>query len=516
MRKIKEVLRLRFELGLGKRPIARSCGIGLSTVHEYLERAAVAGIGWPLPEGLGEEELEAKLFGNQPVATKAVRQRPQPDWKAIHEQLQQHRHLTLQLVWEEYRQAHAEGYRYSWFCDRYQHWRRHLDVVLRQEHKAGEKMYVDWAGATIPVYDATTGEARPASLFVAVLGASSYTYAEATRDQQLEAWIQAHIHALEFFGGVPKLVVPDNTKTAVTRACRYDPDLNPTYQEFAVHYGMGVVPARPYKPRDKAKVESGVQVVQRWIVAALRNRKFFSLPELNQAIGELLLRLNQRPFRKREGSRASLFHSLEKSALAALPGERFDLSQWSRATVNIDYHIAFDGNLYSVPYALVQQVVEVRSTPTTIEIFHRSNRIASHLRSRGRGQTITQGEHRPRSHQAHLEWSPSRMVNWAHSIGPNTAQLFERIMSEKPHPEMGYRSCLGIIRLAQQYSSQRVEAAAERALRAHACRYQSVKSILKNSLDAVPLSPPRSSSPPLKHDNVRGADYFDQGGPTSC
>jgi transposase len=251
-------------------------------------------------------------------------------------------------------------------------------------------------------------------------------------------------------------------------------------------------------------------------VAALRNRKFFSLQELNQAIGELLLRLNQRPFRKREGSRGSLFQDLEKAALAPLPGERFDLSQWSRATVNIDYHIAFDGNLYSVPYALVQQVVEVRSTPTTIEIFRRGTRIASHLRSRGRGQTITQGEHRPKSHQAHLEWSPSRMVNWARSIGPNTAQLFERILGEKPHPEMGYRSCLGIIRLAEQYSPQRVEAAAERALLAQACRYQSVKSILKNSLDAVPLSPPRPESPPLQHDNVRGADYFDQGGPTSC
>jgi transposase len=516
MRKTKEVLRLRFELGLGQRQIARSCGMGLGTVHEYLERAAAAGIGWPLPEGLGDEELESKLFGNQPVRAKTVQPRPQPDWKAIHEQLQQHRHLSLQLLWEEYRQAHPEGYRYSWFCERYQHWRRHLDVVLRQEHKAGQKMFVDWAGATIPVYDAMTGQASPASLFVSVLGASSYTYAEATGDQQLEAWIQAHIHALEFFGGVPTLAVPDNTKTAVTRACRYDPDLNPTYQEFAVHYGMGVVPARPYKPRDKAKVESGVQVVERWVVAALRNRKFFSLPELNQAIRELLVRLNERAFRKRDGSRASLFHSLEKPALAPLPGERFDMSQWSRATVNIDYHIVFDGNFYSVPYALVQQVVEVRSTPTTIEIFRKGNRIASHLRGRGRGQTITQGEHRPRSHQAHLEWPPSRMVNWARSIGPNTAQLFERILNEKPHPEMGYRSCLGIIRLAQQYSAQRVEAAAERALLSQACRYQSVKSILKNSLDAVPLSPPRPGSPPRTHDNVRGAEYFDQGGPTSC
>jgi transposase len=516
MRKVKEVLRLRFEVGLGQRQIARSCGMGLSRVHEYLERAWVAGIGWPLPEGLGEEELEAKLFGNQPVQARAEPPRPQPDWKVVHEQLQQHRHLTLQLVWEEYRQVHPEGYRYSWFCERYQHWRRHLDVVLRQEHKAGEKMFVDWAGPTIPVYDATTGQAWPAWLFVSVLGASSYTYAEATRDQQLQAWIQAHIHALEFFHGAPRLVVPDNAKTAVTRACRYDPDLNPTYQEFAMHYGMGVVPARPYKPRDKAKVECGVLVVERWIMAALRHRKFFSLPELNQAIRELLVRLNERPFRKRDGSRASLFHSLEKPALAALPAERFDMSQWARATVNIDYHIAFDGNFYSVPYTLVQQIVEARCTPTTVEIFQKGNRIASHVRSRGRNQTVTQNEHRPRSHQAHLEWPPSRMVNWACSIGPHTAQLFERILNDKPHPEMGYRSCLGIIRLAQNYSAPRVEAAAERALLTNSCRYQSVKSILKNSLDGVPLSPARPDSPPLRHDNLRGAQYFDQGGPTSC
>jgi len=312
------------------------------------------------------------------------------------------------------------------------------------------------------------------------------------------------------------LTVPDNTKTAVTRACRYDPDLNPTYQEFAVHYGMGVVPARPYRPRDKAKVESGVQVCERWIIAALRHRKFFHLGELNQAIRELLARLNDRPFRKRDGSRSSLFHSLEKPALTALPAERFDMSEWARATVNIDYHIAFDGNFYSVPYTLVQQLVEVRSTPTTVEIFHQGNRIASHLRDRRRGQAVTQNDHRPKSHQAHLEWTPSRMVNWARSIGPNTAQLFERILNDKPHPEMGYRSCLGIIRLAQQYSTQRMEAAAERALLAKACRYQSVKSILKNSLDMVPLSPPPPGSPPLTHDNVRGAEYFDQGGPTSC
>jgi transposase len=283
-----------------------------------------------------------------------------------------------------------------------------------------------------------------------------------------------------------------------------------------MHYGMGVVPARPYKPRDKAKVESGVQVCERWIVAALRNRKFFHLAELNQAIGELLVRLNDRPFRKRDGSRSSLFHSLEKPALAPLPAERYDMSQWLKAQVNIDYHVAFEGNFYSVPYALVQQEVEVRSTPTTVEILHQNNRVASHLRHRGRGKAITQNQHRPKSHQAHLEWPPSRMVTWARSIGPNTALLFENILNSKPHPEMGYRSCLGIIRLSEQYSPQRVEAAAERALLAKACRYQSVKSILKTSLDTVPLSPPLGS-PPLIHDNVRGAEYFDQeGGPTSC
>ena len=516
MRKAKEVLRLRFELGLGQRQIARSCGLGLGTVHEYLQRAARAGITWPLPEALGEEELEAKLFADVVVKPRKQSPRPQPDWKSIHEQLQQHRHLTLQLVWEEYRQSHPQGYRYSWFCECYQQWRQRLDVVLRQEHKAGEKMFVDWAGVTIPVYDSVTGEAEPACLFVAVLGASSYTYAEAMRDQQLEAWIQAHIHALEFFDGVPKLSVPDNTKTAVIRACRYDPDLNPTYQEFAMHYGMGVIPARPYKPRDKAKAECGVLVVERWIVAALRHRKFFSLQELNQAIRELLVRLNQRPFRKRDGSRTSLFQNLERPALLALPAERFDMSEWTRATVNIDYHIAFDGNFYSVPYTLVQQSVEVRSTPTTVEIFHKGIRVASHLRRHGSGHAVTIHEHRPKSHQAHLEWPPSRIVSWAHSIGPHTAQLVEKILQDKPHPEMGYRSCLGVIRMAEEYSPQRMEAAAERALLSGACRYQSVKSILEKSLDKIPLTPSPAVSPPRTHDNVRGADYFEPTGGTSC
>jgi transposase len=508
MRKISEVLRLRFELGLGQRAIARACSISQSTVHDYLHRAAAAGMAWPLGEEWDEQRVEQVLFGGQQVV-KRLPEHILPDFAALHAQLQQHPHLTLQLAWEEYRQVHPEGYGYSRFCELYQRWRGKQDVVLRQVHQPGEKGFVDWAGATIPVHDPVTGEIWSASLFVMVLGTSSYTYAEATRDQQLTAWISAHMHAFEYYSGVPRLLVPDNLRTGVSRACRYDPDLNPTYQEFAMHYAVGVVPARPYRARDKAKVEVGVQVAERWIIAALRHQKFFRLEDLNRAIRELLERLNQRPFRKREGSRASVFAAVERSALQALPAEPFDMSQWSYARVNIDYHIAFDANLYSVPYTLVQERVEVRATPTTVEIFHKGQRVASHVRGQGREQVFTQREHRPKSHQAHLDWTPSRMVHWAEKIGPNTAKLFERILAEKPHPEMGYRSCLGIIRLAEQYSSTRMEAAADRAIRTGACRYQSVKSILKNSLDLQPPPEPLPLPLPPAHDNIRGAEYFE-------
>jgi transposase len=507
MRKIKEVLRLKFELGLGLRHIARSCSLGLATVHDYLERAKAAGVNWPLPEGWDEEKLENALFGS-PEKRTADATKAAPDFAALHEQKQKHRHLTLQLLWEEYKQANPEGYGYSRFCELYQRWVRKLDVVLRQEHKPGEKLFVDWAGTTIPIHDPQGGPAQAGHLFVAVLGASSYTYAEATSDEQLSNWIAAHVRAFEFYQGVPSLIVPDNARTGVTRACRYDPDLNPTYQELAAHYGVGVIPARPYKPRDKAKVESGVQIVERWIVAALRHRRFFTLAEVNTEIRRLLEGLNAKPFRKREGSRRSLFETLERPALRPLPLERFDLSQWSRARVNIDYHIAFDTNFYSVPYNLVQQLVEVRSTPATVEILHKGQRVASHLRAHGHGKTITMAEHRPKSHQAHLEWTPSRLVHWAQSVGPNTARLFERILEDKPHPEMGYRGCLGIMRLAKEYTPARMERAAERALLTGACRYQSVKSILKNSLDLLPVDTEVPAAAPASHDYIRGSEYF--------
>ena len=507
MRKLKEVLRLRYELGLGQRQIARSCSVGRGTIYEYLKRAQAAGVTWPLPEGWDDRRLEEALFGPAPRRVYESR-KPAPDFAHLHEELQRYPHLTLQLAWEEYRQAHSDGYAYSRFCELYQQWRQQLDVVLRQEHKAGEKLFVDYAGDTTPIYDPQGGPEREASIFVAVLGASNYTYAEATASQELENWIGSHIRAFEFFQGVPKLVIPDNTRTGVTRACRYEPDLNRTYHELAMHYGVGVLPARPYKPRDKAKVETGVLVVERWIVAALRHRKFFSLAELNQAIRELLTRLNQRPFRKRPGCRASLFQELDRPALGPLPRERYEFHEWSKARVNIDYHVEFDRHYYSVPYTLNGQEVEIRSTLTTVEIFHRGERVASHPRSRQAYQATTVAEHRPKSHQQHLAWPPSRLIRWAQSVGPATAQLFAAILESKPHPEMGYRSCLGILRLGQRYSNERLEAASQRALATGACSYQSVKSILERSLDRQPLETP-PPSPPLEHENLRGALYFD-------
>jgi transposase len=509
MRKTREVLRLHFDLKLRQRQIARSANLSQSTVHEYLARFAAAGLSWPLPAEMSEPDLEAALFPASPKPQLVVSVRALPDFGRIHEELQQHKHTTLQLLWEEYRETHPDGYVYSRFCHYYQQWKRQQSVVMRQEHRPGEKLFVDWAGDTIPLHDPHSGGLQPASLFVAVLGASNYTYAEATADQTLPNWIGAHIRAFEFLGGLPQLVVPDNTKTGVLKAHRYEPDLNPTYQEMAMHYGLGVLPARKRKPRDKAKVEVGVLIVERWILAVLRHRQFFSLGDLNHALRELLDKLNQRPLKKHEGSRLSLFRELDQPALRPLPAQRFESTAvWKSAKVNIDYHVAFEKSFYSVPYQLVQQEVEVRATATTVEIFHRGNRVASHPRAGKPNTAKTLPEHRPKSHQAHLDWPPSRMIGWAQTVGPHTAQVVTRIMETYPHPEMGYRSCLGIIRLGQRYPGARMEAAAERALATGAVSFKSLESILKHCLDQQPLNHPTPSQPRPAHDNVRGAEYF--------
>jgi transposase len=359
--------------------------------------------------------------------------------------LQTHRDLTLQLVWQEGREIHPDGYGYSRFCELYRRWLKKLDLVLRQEHRAGEKMFVDYAGATIPIHDPESGEVHAAAVFVAVLGASSYTFAEATSGQDLRNWTGSHMRGFEFFGGVTEVVVPDNLKSAVTHPSYYEPDLNPTYRDLGEHYGVAIIPARPYRARDKAKAEVGVPVVQRWIVAALRKRKFFSLDEVNQAIAELLVRLNQRPFRKREGSRATLFAQLDQPALKPLPATRYQFGEWKTARTNIDYHIEVERHFYSLPYALVHQELDVHLTGETVEVLHRGVRVASHVRSYESGKATTLTEHRPKSHQKYLGSTPSRLIEDAQQTGPCTGQLVEAILQAKRHPEMGFRSCLGIL-----------------------------------------------------------------------
>ncbi|MGI8405006.1 MAG: IS21 family transposase [Thermomicrobiales bacterium] len=508
MRKIKEVLRLRFGLGLHQDQIARSCSIGQATVHRYLERAAAAKLSWPLPESLDDRRLDELLFPARPLAA-ATPFRSVLDFAQLHGQLQAHKHLTLQLLWEEYRETQPGGYGYSRFCELYQRWNRTRDVVLRHHHIPGEKTFVDWAGDSVPIHDRERGETTPASIFVAVLGASTYTFAHAAPSQNLANWIDCHVRAFEFFEGTTKLLVPDNPRTGVTRACRYEPDLNRTYHEMAQHYGIAVLPARPYKPRDKAKVENAVLIVERWILAALRHRKFFAVAELNEAIEELLGHLNSRRFRKRDGTRASLFAAMDRPALQPLPSEPYVLAEWKTVRANIDYHVEIDRHYYSVPYQLAGQQLEARYTATTIELFHAGKRIASHIRSAMEYRHTTVHEHMPKSHRAHLEWTPSRLIHWGESVGTCTAEVIRAILAGKPHPEMGYRACLGILRLAKTYSNQRLEAASERALQLQACSYSSLRSILKRSLDRQTTLDLEPDKPGPRHHNVRGSGYYD-------
>ncbi len=508
MRKTREVLRLS-ALGLNQNQIARSCSIVQSTVHKYLKLAQAANLSWPLPEDVSDERLDELLFGQRP-APPSRRQHPEPDFAAIHKELETHRDLTLELLWQEYKKNEPGGYKYSRFCDLYRNWNQARNLSLRQQHHPGEKMFVDYAGATIAVYNRDTGEMHPAAVFVATLGYSSYTFAEATWSQELACWIGSHIRAFEYFSGVPRLVVPDNTKTGVTKACRYEPDLNPTYSEMAAHYSVAVLPARPRKPRDKAKVENAVQLVQRWIIAALRKRRFYSLGEVNEAIAELLTHLNNKPFRKREGTRASLFAALEKPALRPLLGERYEIGRWRNLKVELDYHVPAEGHFYSVPYQLVGQQVDIRTTGATVEVFHKGVRVASHARSFVADEVTTVAEHRPKSHQQYLEWTPSRLLSWADAAGPNTGELFRQILATKPHPEMGYRACLGLVRLGGKCSIERLEAAAARAVHIGAYSFASVVSILQHRLESQPLPEAAAISPPLViHDNIRGAAYFD-------
>jgi transposase len=507
MRKTTEILRLKHEVGLTNREIARSCGVTHTTVSNYLERVKGAGLGWPISDEMEEERLQALLF---PDAVSGIRSsRPMPDMEYIHKELRR-KHVTRRLLWEEYRAGHPDGYSYTQFCEHYKRWKAPLEVTLSQEHHAGEKTFIDWAGQTLTWTDAQTGVAHPAYLFLAVLGASGYTFAESFPDQQLPHWIEAHIHAFEFYGGVSRLLVPDNTKTAVTKACYYEPEVHSTYEEMARHYGTAVLPTRTYAPRDKAKVESAVLNAERRIIAALRDHTFFSVAQINAAIKGCLKDLNLRPFQKMAGCRDTLFKELDQPALLPLPSRRYELGEWRKAKANIDYHVQVDWHRYSVPYTLTQQEIEVRLSARTVEIFHKGRRVASHLRSKVRGGFTTDPAHRPRAHQKHLEWTPRRLIDWARCVGPLCGEAVSHLLNSKPHPEQGYRACLGIMRLARGYSAQRMEAACRRALALEVCTYKSIKSILETKMDQQPLPEPieEPSQVIAQHHNVRGKEYY--------
>ena len=506
MRKIKEILRLRWGEGLSLRKVADSIGGSPSTVFDFECRAKAAGLTWPLAGGLDDDRLEKMLFATEsPSSTKS-----EPNFEEIHREMKR-KGVTLSLLWHEYKLAHPDdGYQYSRFCELYRRWQGKLDVVMRQVHKAGDKVFVDWSGDGIEIVNRETGEVTEAPIFVAVLGASGYTYAEATETEKLRDWVRCHVNAFEFFDGVPSAVVPDNTKTAVRRPCFYEPDLNPTYHDMAKHYETAVLPARVRKPKDKAKVEGGVLLVQRWILAKLRNHTLFSVAEANEAIFELLDELNAKPFQKMEGSRLSQFESIDRPALKPLPGRRYEYSRWTSPRVNIDYHVVVKGHYYSVPYKLVHKRVEARYTSTMVEIFSKSHRVASHGRSYQKGRYTTAKEHMPESHRRYAEWTPSRILDWAQKSGPCTMKLAEKIMESRSHPEQGFRACLGILRLGKSYGEDRLETACERALTIGSTSYRSVESILKNGLDRQRRIPgeEKREPPPEDHENVRGPGYY--------
>lgn len=508
VRKIKEILRLVHICSLSNREIAQSCDVACSTVSDYLIRAKAAGVNWPDAADLTETELEERLFPNEHLASSV--QRPPPDCDYIYDQLRRYRNvnLTLTQLWLEYKEKHSDGYQYTQFCAYYHRWRGRLDYCMRQEHRAGEKTFIDYSDG-LAIVNHLTGELIPTQLFVAVWGASNYTYADATLSQTLPDWIGSHVRAFQYFGCLARMLVPDNLKSGVNKACFYEPELNPTYAEMAEHYGCAVLPARPYRPRDKAKAEVGVLIAQRWILAVLRQRTFYSLTELNAAIRECLERLNTRPMRRLGKSRRDLFETIDRPNALPLPPKAYEYAEWLKATVNIDYHIELDHHYYSISFQLLRERLDVRLTATTVEAFHKGERVAAHVRSYVRGAHTTLREHMPPEHQQYAEWSPSRFIQWAGKIGVATAQLVEKIMAARTYPEQGYRACMGIIHLGQHYEPERVEAAAKRAIKYNTCSFKSVSAILAAGLDRQTDAgeTPRQLTLP-EHGNIRGKGYY--------
>lgn len=504
MRKISEVLRLRFEMNLGYRDIACSLNISISTISDYLARAKAANINWPLPKEITEQELYDKLFLPVHLDT---RNRPEPDWEYIYKELRK-KGVTLQLLWREYRQQHSDGLGYSRFCHCYGNYAKTAAPVMRQIHKAGEKIFVDYAGATIDWINPISGEIFTAQIFVGCLGASQYIYAEATASQQLPDWIDSHIHMFEYFGGVSEILVNDNLKSGTTKAHRYDPDINANYQHFSEHYGVAIVPARAASPTDKAKVENGVGIITRQVLAPLRNATFTSLGEINAAIKKGVEVVNNQQYQKMNTTRRELFEQIDKPALKGLPSFRYQYATWKKAKVNIDYHFTFDDHHYSVPYKYIGKKVEIYATSKTVECLHDNQRIAVHSRNYKKYHHTTVAEHMPKGHREHACFSAERLHNWAAKIGDSTAEFIKHMINSRAFPQQAYRACLGLLRLGGRYGDERLEKACHKALAAGATRYQQVETILKNNLEEVPVNNIDKNTPLILHDNIRGSDYY--------
>jgi len=504
MRQLRKLLRLHLDAGLSYAEVARVSGVSKSTVGKVALLARAAGVDWAIAESLSDEDLERRLY--RPPVPRASRQL-EPDYAHVHRELARPG-VTLQLLWEEYQRENPQAYKYTSFCIKYRAWAMTLKRSMRQVHLAGERLFIDYAGHTLPIVNELTGEVTRAQIYVAVLGASNYTFACATATQTAEDWVRALIRTLEFIGGVPKLIVPDQARALIARPDRYEPVPGRLLEAFCHHYDVAVLPARPAHPRDKPKVEVAVQIVERWILARLRDRSFFSLSALNVAIAALLVDLNARPFRKLPGTRRTAFEAIDAPMLRPLPATPMAIATFKPARVNIDYHVEFEGHYYSVPHRLVHTVVELRVTETTLEVLAGQQRVAAHARSRQRGQHSTLGEHMPASHRAHREWTPAKLIAWGERIGAATGALVRWQMEHRPHPEQGYRACLGLQRLARKVGDARMEAASARAMAIGSPTYRSVSSILDKGLDAEPAQPePRQDSLPL-HDNVRGPEAF--------
>lgn len=510
MRKIKEILRLRYEAGLSLRGVSQSLNIGYGTVVDYINRAEQANISWPINSSLDERDLGLLLFPTQPVT--GQRRFTEPDFMGCFTGLKKSKLVTRHLLWQEYRQQHPkDGYSYAQFCHRFKEWQGKQKRSMRQIHIAGEKMFVDYAGPTMQVVNPDTGEYRTAQIFVAVLGASSYTFACAHWSQQLPDWLDAHVQALNYFGGIPEIIVPDNLLSAVTKTHRYQPDINASYLQLAEHYQTAIIPARPRKPKDKSKAEIGVQIVERWVMARLRHQSFFTLSSLNQAIRLLVDELNDKPFQKLPGSRRSQFEQLDKPVLRPLPSNPYQYTDIKRARVHIDYHIEYDRHYYSVPHHLVKQEVEVQVCDNTVSVYHHGQRIASHLRSYHKEGHTTLREHMPEAHQSVHDWSDDRFLKWANNIGTETREIVHILLHKKRHPEQNYRAVLALLSNAKKYSNERLNNACGRALLINSPTRSSIESILKQGLDKVAIETDEMTQEELAldtHENVRGEDYY--------